>query len=807
MLCLLVPLALAGPLQQAAPLLELSGIAPARAVWNEDNEAGIGAVVPWAGRLWFLTYPPHRPRGSADRLWSLRPGELPVAHPASVGGTHAARFIHEASGQLFLGPYAIDTEGRVRVLSPEDLPGRLTGWAPSPWDPESTMLVATMEEGLYAVDAKSLAVRTVFADDQGQLRGEASQGPLAGLPGYHGKGLASGQGVVVYSNNGEPGTAALADPRTPSGCLAEYDGERWTVVRRAQFTEVTGPGGLRGSARDAPLWAAGWDSLSVLLGIREEGAWSFVRLPKGSRTYDGAHGWNTEWPRIRSIGEDDLLMTMHGLMWRFPADLGARSRGGLAPRSAYLKVVADFARWGDAIVLGCDDTARSGFLNKRALHGAIAGPGQSHSNLWTLSPGDLDRLGPILADGAVWEDADLEPGACSEPFLLTDLPLRSLLVHHGSSEPVRFSLEVDPRGTGSWEEHQSWTVAGEAPLFQALSPPGPWVRMRCQGAARSVTVRFACAAPETRGSQPDERFSGLVRRAAEAARGGVLRVRGGGLQTLAVAADRISREGSSSAGFHHLGADLELQAIDDPTAEAWHRDRLGVPAARVTVDAASAVLLDEQGARWRFPLPHEGWTTPDGAPDQRLAREVVTERDLLQVAGTFYELPALNAGGVAGVRPIASHPFWIQDFCGYRGLLVLTGIEASAPASARVRVAPDGGAAVWVGAVDDLWTLGRPRGRGGPWLKTPVAPGSPSDPYLIHGFQRRTLRLSHEAPAARAFTIELDPTGEGGWLPWRRLEVPAGAELEVELPDALCARWLRVSSHEACVATAQVTAR
>ena len=41
----------------------------------------------------------------------------------------------------------------------------------------------------------------------------------------------------------------------------------------------------------------------------------------------------------------------------------------------------------------------------------------------------------------------------------------------------------------------------------------------------------------------------------------------------------------------------------------------------------------------------------------RLCREVVTERDLFNCAGTFYELPANNADGFAKIRPIASHNF------------------------------------------------------------------------------------------------------------------------------------------------------
>ena len=54
----------------AADPTSYSGIYPHLAVFNDtgsqqDNECGIGAVVPWAGRLWLLTYPPHGERRQA----------------------------------------------------------------------------------------------------------------------------------------------------------------------------------------------------------------------------------------------------------------------------------------------------------------------------------------------------------------------------------------------------------------------------------------------------------------------------------------------------------------------------------------------------------------------------------------------------------------------------------------------------------------------------------------------------------------------------------------------------------------------
>ena len=164
--------------------------------------------------------------------------------------------------------------------------------------------------------------------------------------------------------------------------LAEWrkPGEDWQLVRRNQFTDVSGPGGISGNANPEtdPIWSIGWDEKSVLLLCLDRGTWHTYRLPKGSHSYDGAHGWNTEWPRIRDIGEEEFLMTMHGLFWGFPKNFSSEHSAGIHARSAYLKVIGDFCRWNDRVVFGCDDTAKNEFLNKRKAKGEIAAP-QSQS--------------------------------------------------------------------------------------------------------------------------------------------------------------------------------------------------------------------------------------------------------------------------------------------------------------------------------------------------------------------------------------------------------------------------------------------
>ena len=274
----------------------------------------------------------HSPAGSSDKLYELDSDLNLTIRLESVGGTNANRMVHRESNQLFIGNHAIDARRNVRTIPHKEMHGRNTAVARHLTDPENKVYFLTMEEGLYEVDVHTLDVREIYKD--GNLpRGESEDV----LPGYHGKGGYTSQGRVVYANNGERNNAALHDPTVPSGCLAEWFGEEegWRVVKRNQFTEVTGPDGIYGGTdADDVLWSMGWDYRSVILMVLQEGKWSMFRLPKASHCYDGAHGWNTEWPRIRKIDDEDVcLATMHGQFWRFPANFRADHAVGISVRA------------------------------------------------------------------------------------------------------------------------------------------------------------------------------------------------------------------------------------------------------------------------------------------------------------------------------------------------------------------------------------------------------------------------------------------------------------------------------------------
>jgi hypothetical protein len=669
-----------------------------------------------------------------------------------------------------------------------------------------------MEEGLYEVDVKNLEVHPLIRDGNplpvSSGFEDYSKILSSQLPGYHGKGLYSGQGRLVYSNNGERSKEAELHPAIPSGALAEWKGSGdWQLVQRNQFTEVTGPGGIYGNPHPEsdPIWSIGWDHRSLILMCLSNEKWQSYRLPKASHCYDGAHGWNTEWPRIREVGEPDLLMTMHGMFWKIPKTFSAENSSGIRPRSTYLKVIGDFCRWRDRLVFGCDDTAKSEFLNKRAAKGGLGGPGQSQSNLWFTYAETPDQLGPVLGRGGVWVDDPVQAGQWSDSFLIASFARRSLFLSHGSASTVRFDLEIDPEGEGNWQPLRQIVVSGKRGVWTELGPEvsGEWVRIRPDRDCPKTTAFFHMAGEDKRGVENGREFEGLAGIATKSSLGGFLRTRGDGRKTLLMQATQMNGTESIPGKIYELDADLKLNLATDSKAAEEMEEVTRIPTGILETDAASAIYRDERGMRWRLPKSDSSYADLSAGGTVRLDREVCTERDLLNCHGTFYELPSENAGGIAKVRPIATHQLKIQDFCSFRGLLVMTGIQGGA-GNPHIFRSNDGQANVWVGVVDDLCRLGKPRGQGGPWMHSSVKKMEPSDPYLMTGYDRKRLELSNEGNQPAKLTLEADVTGEGKWVPVNEFALKPKESVRHEFPNWFQAYWVRMVSSENTVASAQL---
>ena len=797
----------------AAPQ-EWSGIYPSLAYVNNEGECGTGAVVPWADRLWVITYGPHCPYGSSDKLYEITPSLEIITRPESVGGTPANRMIHEESKQLIIGPYFIDVERNVRAISPKLMPGRLTGNARHLTDPANKIYFATMEDGLFEVDVKTLAVKGLIKEIKNKPKpgqtDEINPATLQStLPGYHGKGLYSGQGVVVIANNGEDTPAALKNPNIDSGAVGEWNGSgNWQLVRRNQFTEVTGPGGIKGNANSEtdPIWTIGWDYRSVILMVKEKGGWNSYRLPKASHTYDGAHGWNTEWPRIRDIGEaGSRLMTMHGMFWNFPETFSVKNSAGIYPRSTYLKVIGDFTRWNDRLVFGCDDTAKSEFLNKREAKGKLAGPGQSQSNLWFTPLDKPDHLGPVLGHGSVWLNESVKAQVPSDPFLLSGFTKRALHLEQDGIATTKFVFEVDELGNNEWKIWREVTLSTEIKNQWVEIPKdlkAVWLRIKTSRDIASVSATFQYANQDCRTTDIDPKFIGLSLAKDEASQGAFLLTR---KSTLAVLNAEIKNGQAEIRSLYELNADMQLVPADPVDLEKI-KQGTAVPNGGVTCDEAS-VIFTENGQRWR--LPRSAVINQDNLlakSSLRKVREVCTERDLLQAHGTFYELPALNAMGAIRMRPIATSPLAIHDYCSYRGLLVLSGVNPSAGKNNRHIIhSADNQAAVWVGAADDLWQLGKPQGYGGPWKNSAVKAHEPSDPYLMTGYDKKMFTLKNHSETPNTIIMECDVAGDGRFTIYKSFVLTANQTLDEQLPEWLNAYWVRFTPSNDGKMTVQLT--
>jgi hypothetical protein len=238
--------------------VHINGVFPHLAVTAEHiprSETGIGALMPWADRLWFITYPSNQGTGKGTGLFEIDAHMNLKKHPESVEGTYANRIIHTATNQLIIGPHLIDVEGNVRTIEPL-VPYRLTATMTHLTEPENKVYFLTMEALFFEADLNTLQVKLLF-----NLVEELD---MEGMEHLHFKDAYTGQGRVVVANN----TYTERDyPGTPTqGRLADWDGKEWTILETCQFNAVTG----RTSIGNA-IYAIGADNASAVLKVCIDG--------------------------------------------------------------------------------------------------------------------------------------------------------------------------------------------------------------------------------------------------------------------------------------------------------------------------------------------------------------------------------------------------------------------------------------------------------------------------------------------------------------------------------------------------------
>ncbi|OPZ10144.1 MAG: hypothetical protein BWZ10_02467 [candidate division BRC1 bacterium ADurb.BinA364] len=527
----------------------------------------------------------------------------------------------------------------------------------------------------------------------------------------------------------------------------------------------------------------------MILKLLDRGEWSSFRLPKASHAYDPAHGWYTEWPRIRETGQGRMLMDMHGMFYDFPKEFRTGRTNGLRPIASHLRYIPDFCDWNGRLVLAADDASM--------MQNPMVG--QPQSNLWFGSWSDLPSFGPRSGWGGPWSADLVKANEPSDPFLIDGFDRRVLHLAHDSDRSVDFSLEIDAAGDGRWRELETLAVPANGYRYRILDPAleASWMRLRSSADCRATAyfhLNSNRADDRAEGGRIAAGIAGAADRAALSA--GLIRPAGHNTN-LQFLARRFDADGAGEAQVYYE-VDERISFLRPAESRAEEVERIACIAKDFETDAASVVMV-WQGRRYRLPKGGSAYDKPFAFGWPRGMREVQSERYLANIHGTFYEIP--RDDGVPMIKPVCTHGKQIMDFCSWRGLLVLSGALASARPDGRHFASEDRHVGLWFGAVDDLWILGKPVGCGGPWKETPVLPGQPSDPYLMTGYDRKRLLLSHDSPSAVAFLLEVD-VDHNGWLPCETFAVEPGQTIRHDFPEGFGAHWARLTADKACAATA-----
>ena len=748
-----------------------------------QRECGIGALVEWKGKLYMINYAAHEPEGSEHKLYIIDSNLKMNIFKGSVGGTPACRMIHNESEQLFIGPYVVDKKGSIRVISPKEMPGRLTAIARHLTDPANKVYYYDMEGMLYEVDVNSLKPTLLFKNP---------------LPGWHGKGGYTSQGLLVLSNNGENhgsyeptehwqiDTHGIIGPEN-FGILAIFDGYKFKVIERHQFTDITTKNGINAIPNEnSPLWAIGWDKRSLRLKVMENKEWHTYLLPKAAYNNDPSHGWFTEWPRIREINDGKFLMDMHGMFFDFPSTFSSANSMGIRPISSHLRYVPDIVYWNNKLILASDETSIQG--NPLA--------GQPQSGLWIGEYADLKQWGPASGYGSVWINDAVKANTPSDPFLFAGFDQKVLhLINHSNSETT-INIELDATGTNQWNALQEITVKPGSYEYLLFKPEikAEWIRLS-SSVNSTLTATFHNTTAYYTTTNTDESIFGNI-----ADNNYTGKVSHSLLFSNSLNFNLTAFEVGTENNQLNARNTYELNKFNMLYSQGL-KDTLAKIALTIesiwSEDEASVIIKTSEG-RLRLPKGN-GTYSPKTS---RNIREVESERELANIHGTFYEVPLFKVGEEANylmLRPVASHNKIITDFNTWNGLLVMSGVKMNAKPSNHIIKNKD--IAVWVGGIDDLWKLGKPIGEGGVWKNTQIKANTLSDKFLMTGYDRKTLELLADTDVT--ITVHVYTTQYlNQSVIYKSFQLKAGEKLIHSFPKGYSAHWVQFMSNKDCKATA-----
>lgn len=751
---------------------------------NSQVECGIGALVEWNDKLYMINYGAHNVNGSEHKLYIIDKDLNMELFQGSVGGTPAARMIHKESDQLFVGPYAIDRSGNIRVIDIEKMPGRLTAIARHLKDPENYVYYYDMEGMLYELNVHTLEPKLLFKNP---------------LPGWHGKGAYTSQNRLVLANNGgEVKKKENVDDwkidttnvfgEEKRGILAEFDGDNFKVVERRQFTDVTTKNGINAVQNEqSPLWSMGWDKRAVRLKVLDNGNWETFLLPKATYNNDAEHGWFTEWPRIRELCDGKYIMDMHGMFFDFPSTFSSKSTAGIRPVSSHLRYIPDFTCWNNNVILATDETSIQG--NPLA--------GQAQSNLWFGTYKNLSEWGPKSAYGSIWIEDKVDANSASLPFLFNGFDNRILHLTNFEDFPVEIIIEINKNGDDKWHQLKSIKLDANGYEFEIFKQKlnAEWIRLSCNTNAKLTATFHYTESTQKKDFMPNEIFEGI---ASTNYKGKVSHVK---LYSNEQNFNLTLQKGDIVNGNFKFSETFELdkytfefhKGMKDSTSLIARKNKV------IWEEDEASVILKTKNYRLRLPKG-KGSYYPQA---YRNVRELESERTLANIHGTFYEVPLYSIHQeplYKLMRPVATHNRMIADLNTWNGLLVFDGVKENAKENKHIVRDETNGLGVWIGGIDDIWSMGKPVGEGGVWKNTAIKANEESDLYLMTGYDHKEVSLTADKDVEITILVHNTHYSDKVTV-YKSFKIKANETISHTFPVGFSTHWISAKSNKDCEAT------
>lgn len=436
-----------------------------------DSEIGIGAIIPWAGKLWYTNYLANATTsyGSGSGLYYIDKDfkETVVDQFPCIG---TARHIHFATNSLFIGNWKIDINGVVVRIN--TLTGLRVAAITSHITDSNKVYVLSMEGIVYEMSA-------FFPYTLTQLFNLVTVLNIAGQPHFkaaYTQSTPTGRLFVVTNNN------------TPDGRLAYWDGVNmtaagWHIIdQTASWVEVAGT-----KEFDNLVFATGIDSKSAILAVGKSNdttVWIKRRLPLPTRMYE--QYWQQEWMRIRMVETEKFLMDLHGMFYQLqPSLLGGDpniTRPVVEPVSRHIRTIPDFTTWNGYFVIGGNEATPQ--------NGSYRNIGQPSSGMVFMITDDLWSWGKPIGYGDIWQNEAVTTNIPSDEFLMNGFDKKAMHINNGHSAAINFKVEVCHRDV--WYTYQTFNVAAGL-YFHHEFPSGfgaEWVRVTPDISGTSVSCWF-----------------------------------------------------------------------------------------------------------------------------------------------------------------------------------------------------------------------------------------------------------------------------------------------------------------------------